>query len=220
MKKQIWFMLWFILLWISISFASQTKQTLKEIILEESMKVQPVRLINTNMNENEEQKSYELLKEQWITNSETIEKSRLNDKITRAELSKILVLFKTKLIDKEIKKEELNTCSEYQDTQHIFWDLKPYIQFSCNLWIMWVWSDWKTQLEKFNPNWLVTRAELSTVISRMLYWKEFENEWWEYWLKHLAKLHSEWILTNLDYTITETRKNVFLILYRIYSIKN
>ena len=48
---------------------------------------------------------------------------------------------------------------------------------------------------KFRPNDEVTRAELVTSLSRMLYWTpEWTNKWTsKYYEPHMAKLYNEWI---------------------------
>ena len=221
MKKSILLFYLLILFWISLTFASTTKQTLKELMIEESIKAKSVKedlwkIILFN-NENEENDAFKRLNEEWITSAKSIEDARLDDYITRSELAKMLVLFKSKTINKENKETviEKNECKDYTDTENIWYEMKWYTKLACEFWIMWIWSDWKTQLEKFNPHKKVTRAELSTVISRLLYWTEYNVIWWDYWVKHLAKLHADWFINNLDYSINETRKNVFIILNRM-----
>ena len=154
----------------------------------------------------EDKKAYLFARTYWITTN-TFENANLQWIVTRKELSKMLVSYIEKFIKKELNFKE-NKC-EFEDINELTDEFKISVLKICWYWIMWVWN------QKFNADKKITRAELVTVISRILYWNEFNNEWSEYYIKHLTKLHSEKIISNLDYTLQEKRKNVFLILKRI-----
>ena len=154
----------------------------------------------------EDKKAYLFARTYWITTN-TFENANLQWIVTRKELSKMLVSYIEKFTKKELNFKE-NKC-EFEDINELTDEFKISVLKICWYWIMWVWN------QKFNADKKITRAELVTVISRILYWNEFNNEWSEYYIKHLTKLHSEKIISNLDYTLQEKRKNVFLILKRI-----
>jgi hypothetical protein len=79
-------------------------------------------------------------------------------------------------------------------------------------------SDGKTIKESFLPNEVITRAEVATVISRMLRGttnRGSEERWYH---NHLLALRKEDIIkVNIDPLTLETRMNVFLMLNRIAS---
>ena len=168
MKKSILLFYLLILFWISLTFASTTKQTLKELMIEESIKAKSVKedlwkIILFN-NENEENDSFKKLNEEWITSAKSIEDARLDDYITRSELAKMLVLFKSKTISKDNKETviEKNECKDYTDTENIWYEMKWYTKLACEFWIMWIWSDWKTFRTSFSSrkgNWRIKTGD-------------------------------------------------------------
>ena len=110
--------------------------------------------------------SYKWAINNWITTIDDINEAKLNTKITRAQLAKMMVVFMSWVLEKEP-----STTGEV-----IFWDVNPqklwdlawYIQLAYQYQIMGMNADW-TPIEDFNPDKTVTRAEFSTVLSRVLY---------------------------------------------------
>jgi hypothetical protein len=78
---------------------------------------------------------------------------------------------------------------------------------ACKLWIMWI----NMPDNKFRPNDTITRWEFATALSRLLY---NTVDWNPYYETHLRKLKSEWILSNTDPNMRETRWYVMLMLMR------
>ena len=137
----------------------------------------------------------------WITTIDDINKAKLNKKITRAELAKMMVEFTSWVLGKEpIVTEEAN----YNDVDsQKLWDLAWYIQLAYQYQIMWIKEDW-SPTEKFNPNKTVTRAEFATVLSRVLFGNEYNQSWTNYYEKHLQKTIYYFIYGSNRYCIFRT----------------
>ena len=160
---------------------------------------------------NEEQiAAYEWAYEKWITTMNDIEKARLSDWLTRAELAKMMSQYMTKVLWKTPVDVEK---AEYSDVSESLGDLADFIQTAYAYKIMWINAD-GTPLKEFNPNWLVTRAEYATVFSRVLYGDKYNKSEWNYYEDHLAALKEAGILTNTTPTIQEVRGWVMLMMYR------
>lgn len=138
----------------------------------------------------------------WITTMETIKQANTDKEITRAELAKMISNYAKNVLWKT--PDTTKTCLFLNS--NVSADLVQYMTESCQLWLMWQW------ITDFRPNDSVTRAEFWTVLSRML----FNTEDWKdkYYSTHLAKLKSEWIITNDNPDLKELRWFVMLMLMR------
>ncbi len=87
-------------------------------------------------------------------------------------------------------------------------NLVEYVTKSCQLWLMWQW------VSSFRPKDSVTRAEFWTVLSRALWWDQYE--WWfTYYGNHLKALKAEWIMNNISSPMDkEVRGYVMLMMMR------
>lgn len=154
--------------------------------------------------------AYEWALEKGITTINDIEKARLTDWLTRAELAKMMSQYMTQVLWKTPADAEK---VEYADVDESLWDLADFIQTAYAYKIMWINAD-GTPLENFNPNGQVTRAEYATVFSRVLYGDKYNKSEWNYYEDHLAALKEAGILTNTTPTIQEIRWWVMLMMYR------
>lgn len=66
-------------------------------------------------------------------------------------------------------------CWAFDDISSLSAESQNYIIAACNMWIMWVESDWITPQSSFNPKSIVTKAEVGTVLSRILRDTEYNN---------------------------------------------
>ena len=144
-----------------------------------------------------------------ITTINDIEKARLTDWLTRAELAKMMSQYMTNIQWKIPTIEKV----EYWDVDESLGDLADFIQTAYSYRIMWINAD-GTPLENFNPDWLVTRAEYATVFSRVLYGDKYNKSEWNYYENHLTALKEAGILTNTTPIIQELRGRVMLMMYR------
>ena len=138
----------------------------------------------------------------WITTMETIKQANTDKEITRAELAKMISNYAKNVLWKTL--DTTKTCLFLNS--NVSADLVQYMTESCQLWLMW------QGISDFRPNDSVTRAEFWTVLSRML----FNTEDWtdKYYSTHLAKLKSEWIISNDNPDLKELRWFVMLMLMR------
>ena len=154
--------------------------------------------------------AYEWALENGITTINDIEKARLTDGLTRAELAKMMSQYMTKVMWKTpVDAEKV----EYSDVNESLWDLADYIQTAYAYKIMWINAD-GTPIKKFNPRGKVTRAEYATVFSRVLFGDKYNKSEWNYYENHLNALKEAEILTNTTPTIQEVRGWVMLMMYR------
>ncbi len=166
---------------------------------------------------NEEQvKAYEWALKNGITTINDIEKARLADWLTRAELAKMMSQYMTKVLwqTPAVTEEKAN----YADVDESLGDLADFIQTAYAYKIMWINAD-GTPLKNFNPNGKVTRAEYATVFSRVLFGDKYNKSEWNYYEDHIKALKEAGILTNDTPTIQEVRGWVMLMMYRSTSVK-
>ena len=161
---------------------------------------------------NEEQiAAYEWALKNGITTINDIEKARLADWLTRAELAKMMSQYMTKVLWQTPAVTEGK--ANYADVDESLGDLANFIQTAYTYKIMWINAD-GTPLKNFNPNGKVTRAEYATVFSRVLYGDKYNKAEWNYYEDHLAALKEAGILTNTTPSIEEIRGWVMLMMYR------
>lgn len=147
----------------------------------------------------------------WITTIDDINKAKLNTKITRAELAKMMVVFMSWTLEKD---PIITGSTVYKDVnKEKLWDLADYVQLAYQYQIMWINAD-GTPMENFNPNKPVSRWEFATVLSRVLYGDTYNQNWDKYYEKHIEALNKANILNNSDHNITEWRWWIITMLYR------
>lgn len=147
----------------------------------------------------------------WITTIDDINKAKLNTKITRAELAKMMVVFMSWTLEKD---PIITGSTVYKDVnKEKLWDLADYVQLAYQYQIMWINAD-GTPMENFNPNKPVSRWEFATVLSRVLYGDTYNQNWDNYYEKHIKALNKANILNNSDHNITEWRWWIITMLYR------
>ena len=160
--------------------------------------------------------AYEWALENGITTMNDIDRARLSDGLTRAELAKMMSQYMTKVMWKTPVDAEK---AEYLDVDESLGDLADYIQTAYAYKIMWINAD-GTPIKNFNPSGKVTRAEYATVFSRVLYGDKYNKSEWNYYEDHLNALKEAGILTNTTPTIQEIRGWVMLMMYRSTNVKS
>ena len=156
----------------------------------------------------EEQEAYEWAYKYGITTQSTIDAANLDGNITRQAFSKMVINFLEKAI--WIEESTLKSCS-FPDENKITTDLVPYTKKTCAYGIMW------KDGTKFNPTQSLDKAQLWTVLSRIIWRDEYNNNWKLYYIYHLNMLKTNWIMDNID-NPTETyvkRWDVLIMLKRI-----
>jgi len=153
----------------------------------------------------------------WITTIDDVSKVQFNKKITRAELAKMMVEF----MSWTLKKQPIITWEvNYRDVNYKnLWDLGWYIQLAYQYQIMGINADW-TPIEDFNPNKTVTRSEFATVLSRIMFGDKYNQNWENYYEKHIEALEKVNILGNTDPNLIEARWWIMIMLYKSKDIEN
>lgn len=154
--------------------------------------------------------AYKWALENGITTMKTVEAARLDEPLTRAELSKMMVVY----IQKVLQKDPILTGDvNYSDVGEELGDLFGYIKLAYQYQIMGINAD-GTPIELFNPYGIVSRWEYATVFSRVLFGAKFNKEGVDFYTNHLEALKTAGILTNTLPTIQEMRGWVMLMMYR------
>ena len=143
-----------------------------------------------------------------ITTMPTIEQANMNWEIIRAEIAKML----SNWVKKFWYYADPNIPCNFTDTASVKWDLATAIIESCQYWIMWQW------INQFRPYDKITKAEVATAVSRILWWTQY-NWWSPFYINHVNALKNAWILTdNSNINSNELRWNVMSILMKANDI--
>lgn len=133
--------------------------------------------------------------------------------ITRRALAKILALYMKNY--KEADAETIRWCARFSDISGETEEDQWYIQQACEYKLMGRNANGKIVAKKFNPGKEVTRAHFATILSRILWWEEYNStDTIKYYQGHINALKKAWILTNTDPKITEPRGFIILMLSR------
>ena len=166
--------------------------------------------------EREMQELYIRAYEKGLTTMPSLEEARMDHTITRAELAKIITLYATKFHNKTPDTTKTQ-CGEYKDLNTTNAELAGYVVQACELGLMGYWSNGVVTKEYFSPNGVVTRAEVATILSRLLRGTKYLGSNEENWYQgHLSALKSEQIIqTDIAPSTPELRGNVFIMLTRL-----
>ena len=130
--------------------------------------------------------------------------------VKRWHLAKMVVNYATNILWREIPEKIPSECRWNDNRKDRESDeIKDYAVKSCALWLMWL------DMERFQPNLNVTRAQFGTIMSRLLWWKKYA--WWTpYYRNHLNALKENNIMTQLENpeNRVELRQWVWLMLMR------
>ena len=113
----------------------------------------------------EQQEAYQWAYQHGITTQPTIEAANLNWNLTRQAFAKMVVNY----LEAAWVKQATSVSCSFPDENKITNDLRPYVRKTCALKIMW--SNWVA----FKPTDSVDRAQLWTVLSRILWWEEYNS---------------------------------------------
>lgn len=144
---------------------------------------------------------------QNITTKETVLDANMEWSLIRSHMSKMMSNFAMNVL---WRKPDLTKKCQFSDTDNQSDEMKSYIVLSCQLWLMWVWT------EKFFPKTEVTRAQFGTVLSRAIWWDKFNSTADLYYEGHLAALKAAGIMTKIENPgLQELRWWVMLMLMRV-----
>ena len=143
-----------------------------------------------------------------ITTQPNIEAAKLNWNVTRQAFAKMVVNYLENVV--WVKQTTSNSC-KFTDESKITNDLRPYTKKTCAYDIMGsYWSDFRPM----NP---LTRAQLWTVLSRILRWDEYNNGGKWYYIYHLNMLKEKWIMNSTKNPDAYAKRwDVLVMLKRMY----
>ena len=134
---------------------------------------------------------------------DSIDKADMNGWLNRIAMAKMLSQYAMNIL---WKKAANTVVPNFPDiSEKLNEDYNWAVTLAYQLGIMWI------GIDKFRPYDWVTRAEFATALSRMLYGLEDGNP---YYATHLAKLKTEWIITNDNPNLKEIRWYVMIMLMR------
>ena len=159
---------------------------------------------NNNSYSQEYKDAYTFAYANKITTMPTIEQANMNSPIIRAEIAKMLANW----VKNSWAVPDYSKSCNFSDISSVKWDLYTAIIESCQLWIMGQW------ISNFRPYDTITKWEVSTAISRILWGSTYE--WWTpYYVSHINALQAVWVLDNINNPNTnELRGNVMVALMR------
>ena len=158
----------------------------------------------------------------WANGRWIVDTSRKNSDpdgyVTRWDIAEMLVKFTENVIWKKTPTPIPTYCTWWDDESD--WKssiTKMYAEKACALWIMWI------RTPEFMPNKILDRAEFGTILSRLLWWNQYDvvdvSETRPYYIRHLAALQREWVVKQINnpFDQKELRKWAWLMLMRIES---
>lgn len=155
----------------------------------------------------EQQEAYQWAYQHGITTQPTIEAANLNWNLTRQAFAKMVVNY----LEAAWVKQTTSVSCAFPDENKITNDLKPYVRKTCALKIMW--SNWVA----FKPTDSVDRAQLWTVLSRILWWEEYNSNGKWYYIYHLNALKQSGIMNNINNPQAYAKRwDVLIMLKRMY----
>ena len=155
-----------------------------------------------------------------LTKYNNIKNVKFDSLLKRQEMAKISSIFATKFYWKHPDESKKVFCSQYADLNKVNSDMKYYIVQSCELGLMWYKANGTDALEKFRPYSPVSLAELSIIISRIMWWNTYalgEKQWYQW---HLRATYEADIVDNINNPSRNiTRWEAFEMFYRTSSSK-
>ena len=157
--------------------------------------------------------AYQWAYKHGITTIEWFENANPDWLIPRWHMAKMVTNFAINVLWREIPSEIPAECS-WWDTDWESEEIKDYAVKACALWVMWIY------MKDFLPNKILDRAELWTIISRLLWWDKYnviDTNNRPYYVEHLKELKNEWIMTQIQNPEVrkELRKWAWVMLMRV-----
>jgi len=160
----------------------------------------------------EERAAYDYAFQNGITTMNSIDDANIEWNLTRIAMAKMLSNYAINAL--WLKPDTSKNCYFSDISSSLDYQYDNWVTKACQLWLMGVWID------KFYPNWKVTRAEFGTVLSRALNAKDTTklnrmNGVIPYYSEHLNYLKDKWIMNDISNpTSFEHRWRVMLMLMR------
>ena len=160
--------------------------------------------------------AYKWAYDNGLTKYANMSDARMDDLLNRQEMAKISTIFATKFQWETPNEKKRTDCSQYPDLWKTTKDMQEFIIQSCELGYMWYRANGVDYLERFRPYTPVSVAEVSIILSRIMWQNKYaisENLWYQW---HLHAVYENNLLDNItkpfDYI---ARKDAYIMLYRI-----
>ncbi len=150
--------------------------------------------------------AYNFAFSKWLTTMPTIAKANMKWNLTRIAMAKMIVNYAMNVLSRTL---DTTIACAFTDMSKQSAEMKDYAIKACQLGIM------GKGVTKFNPNALVTRAQLWTVLSRMLY--NTPDSGSPYYAVHLGVLKTNGVISDITPTRIERRAYLMLMLMRAAS---
>lgn len=149
--------------------------------------------------------AYEFAYQSRITTMPTIEQANMHWEIIRAEIAKMLSNWVKMSLGRS---PDTSKSCNFKDISWVKGDLYTAVIESCQLGIMWQW------INEFRPFDKITKWEVATAVSRILWWSKYD--WWEpFYFKHMDALKDAWVLNSISSPeVDELRWNVMVTLMK------
>jgi len=160
----------------------------------------------------EEKEAYNYSYWNYITTVSSIDSADMWWNLTRIAMAKMISNYAINILG--LVPDTSKNCFFSDVSNDLDYQYGNWVTKACQLGLMWVW------IEKFNPNWKVTRAEFGTVLSRALNSEspielEKMNDSSPYYYEHLKYLSEKWIMNDISNPGSlERRWRVMLMLMR------
>ena len=177
---------------------------------------------NTNVDTSKESFNvHQWAYKKWLTQYANAAEARMEDDLNRSEMAKISSLFATEFLDKVPDESKQYFCSQYSDMWKLDNEMKFFVTQSCELWYMWYESNWVDTLKRFRPYTSLTLAEVSTLVSRMVWWNEYSLDWKDWYKWHLYAVYEHELIDNISNPNRKvTRQEAYTMLYRLEKLMN
>ncbi|MDR0860812.1 MAG: hypothetical protein LBO09_07780 [Candidatus Peribacteria bacterium] len=160
--------------------------------------------------------AYEWGNDYGITTVSIYEEARISDAILRQEMAKMISTYAIKLLNKTPDPDKV-ACAQFQDVSEVPTELQPYIIQSCELGLMGMDGDGVGIQENFFPKNSITRAEVGTILSRLLRGTTYATQEGDetYYTRHLQALKKAGIMNFISNPeMLELRGNILLMLWK------
>ena len=153
----------------------------------------------------EEQEAYQWAYNYGITTQPTIEAANLEWNITRQAFAKMVINY---LENAVWKKQTVSNSCNFPDENNITEDLRPYTKKTCSNNIMW------SNGSDFKPMNFLSKAQLWTVLSRIIWGNEYNNNWKWYYVYHLNMLRENGIMNNIDNPDEYVKRSDVMVMFK------
>ncbi len=149
----------------------------------------------TEIDKEDMQNSYFFACKLWVITDNFFSDLNLSWNIKRKEFAPIISNYAINFLNKRIDYDK--KCN-FNDINFLIENQKNWIKKACQLWLMWLNSDWSLK-NNFNPEWNINLAEFWTILSRLLFWEKYntkENK--KRYILHLNKLYKDNIIDDIS----------------------